>query len=205
MPEGRPERADAVRNRRAILQATEKLLAEHRPEQVSMEKIAAAAGVGKGTVFHRFGSRMGLMRALMEERALALHESVTSAPPPLGPGAPPRERLLAFLDEVVAVVARNKGLLAALGHAATATTAAPGGDACEGSAGHPVHTFWHGHIAALLAEERPELDAEFQAHILLGALSTRAALHLYEKGEGQRVAAALGTLTAALLDAPLPG
>jgi beta-N-acetylhexosaminidase len=34
--------------------------------------------------------------------------------PPLGPGAPPRARLLAFLTAVVDLVARNKGLLAAL-------------------------------------------------------------------------------------------
>src|SRR6267154_2367665 len=92
----RPERADAARNRRAILSATEELLTHHRPEQISMEQVAAAAGVGKGTVFHRFGNRMGLMLALMYERAHALHDAVTTGPPPLGPGAPPRERLVAF-------------------------------------------------------------------------------------------------------------
>jgi AcrR family transcriptional regulator len=71
MTDGRPERADAARNRRAILAATEKLLASHRPQDISMEQIAAAAGVGKGTVFHRFGNRTGLMHALMVERAAA--------------------------------------------------------------------------------------------------------------------------------------
>lgn len=52
-----------------------------------MEQIAAAAGVGKGTVFHRFGSRMNLMHALMVERARALEDAVTAGPPPLGEGA----------------------------------------------------------------------------------------------------------------------
>ena len=33
-----------------------------------MEQVAAA-GVGKGTVFHRFGNRNGLMYALMVQRA----------------------------------------------------------------------------------------------------------------------------------------
>jgi AcrR family transcriptional regulator len=60
-----------------------------------MEQVAAAAGVGKGTVFHRFGNRMGLMYALMVERAKALEQAVASGPPPLGPGAPDRDRLLA--------------------------------------------------------------------------------------------------------------
>lgn len=201
MTEGRRERADAARNRHAILLATEELLAQHRPEQISMEQVAAAAGVGKGTVFHRFGSRMGLMRALMVERALALHEAVTAGPPPLGPGAPARERLLAFLDAVVGVVARNKGLLAALGHAVT-TAHKPEED--PGGA-HPVYQFWHGHITALISEERSGLDAELLAHILLAALQSDPVLRLLEQEGGRRLADSLRTLAAALLDAPEPG
>ena len=49
-------------------------------------------------MFHRFGNRNGLMYALMVQRAQALEEAVTAGPPPLGPGAPDRDRLLAFLD-----------------------------------------------------------------------------------------------------------
>ncbi|MEU9117455.1 TetR/AcrR family transcriptional regulator [Streptomyces sp. NPDC048483] len=196
--EGRRERADAARNRRAILQATEDLLARHRPEQISMERVAAAAGVGKGTVFHRFGNRMGLMRALMEERALGIREAVTTGPPPLGPGAPPRERLLAFLDSAVDVVARNKGLLAALGHAAS--TAHRPEEQPRGE--HPVHQFLRGHITALIAEERPDLDGDLLAEILIGALQSDPIVRLLEQGQGPRLAAALRTLTTAVLDAP---
>jgi len=76
-----------------------------------MEQVAALAGGGKGTVFHRFGNRMGLMRALMVERAQALEQAVTSGPPPLGRAAPDRDRLLAFLDAIIEVVSRNKSLL----------------------------------------------------------------------------------------------
>jgi AcrR family transcriptional regulator len=198
MTEGRRERADAARNRQAILLATEELLARHRPEQISMEQVAIAAGVGKGTVFHRFGNRMGLMRALMVERALALREAVTTGPPPLGPGAPSRERLLAFLDAVVDVVARNKGLLAALGHAVT-TAHNPEEDP---RSAHPVYQFWHGHIAALISEERPDLDAELLAHTLLATLHSDPILRLLEQGEGRRLADSLRTLAAALLNAP---
>jgi AcrR family transcriptional regulator len=190
----RPERADAARNRRAILSATEELLTRHRPEQISMEQVAAAAGVGKGTVFHRFGNRMGLMLALMYERALALHDAVTTGPPPLGPGAPPRERLVAFLDAVVEVIARNKGLLAALGHAAT-TAHRPGSD------GHPVYEFWHDHIAALISAERPDLDTELLAHMLLATLHSDPILRLMERGDGHRIAEALRGLATARLDA----
>ncbi|MEV6861536.1 helix-turn-helix domain-containing protein [Streptosporangium subroseum] len=213
MIEERRERADAARNRRAILRATEDLLARHRPEQISMEQVAAAAGVGKGTVFHRFGSRMGLMVALMQERAYALEEAVASAPPPLGPGAPPEERLMAFLDAIVDVVGRNKGLLAALGHAATAAPRpewkkqgehrSEGGDHAPGSRDdHPVYRFWHGHTSALIAARRPDLDGELLAHILLGSLHSEPVLRLLERGEATRLAASLRVMAAGMLAAP---
>ncbi|BCK73736.1 TetR family transcriptional regulator [Streptomyces libani subsp. rufus] len=162
----------------------------------STRRIAAAAGVGKGTVFHRFGSRAGLMRELMLERAHALHESVTDGPPPLGPGASPRQRLLAFLDAVVDVVGRNKGLLAALGQAATAPR-----DAQEDSREqHSVYGFWHGHISALIAEERPDLDAELLAHILLGALQNGPIVRLLGQGETRRLAVSLRLLVTGMLE-----
>ncbi|MFD8532565.1 TetR/AcrR family transcriptional regulator [Streptosporangium canum] len=217
MIEERRERADAARNRRAILRATEDLLARHRPEQISMEQVAAAAGVGKGTVFHRFGSRMGLMVALMQERAYALEEAVASGPPPLGPGAPPEERLAAFLDAIVDVVGRNKGLLAALGHAATATPrpewkehsrhpdGGDSGDHAPGSRdGHPVYRFWHGHASALIAAGRPDLDGELLAHILLGSLQSEPVLRLLERGEAPRLAASLRVTAAGMLASPAP-
>ncbi len=65
-------------------------------EGVTMDAVAARAGVGKGTVFRRFGSREGLMAALLDFSETEWQGSVISGPPPLGPGAPPMERLLAF-------------------------------------------------------------------------------------------------------------
>ena len=194
MADGRRERADAARNRRAILTATEELLTRYRPEQISMEQVAAAAGVGKGTVFHRFGNRAGLMVALMQERALVLGETVATGPPPLGPGAPAAERLLAFLDAVVEVVARNKGELAALGHAVTPTHGS--GDDMRA---HPVYRAWHTHLGGLLAELRPDLDADVVADVLLGSLQSGPILQLFERGEGRRLGAALRALALGLI------
>jgi AcrR family transcriptional regulator len=189
-----PERADAARNRRAILLATEELLTRLPPEQISMEQVAAAAGVGKGTVFHRFGSRAGLMRALMRERAMALHEAMVSGPPPLGPGAPASDRLLAFADGVIEVVSRNKGLLAALDHAEAVVQAKVPGDP------PPLHALWHRHIADLLHQARPELDADLTAHLILASLHSEAIQRmLTEEGGADRLAAGLKTLITALL------
>jgi AcrR family transcriptional regulator len=199
MTDGRRERADAARNRRAILLATEDLLTRHRPEQISMEQVATAAGVGKGTVFHRFGNRMGLMVALMQERAVTLHEAVEAGPPPLGPGAPAAERLHAFLEAVVELVGRNKGLLAALGHAVTTTPHE------HPQSAHPVYRFWHGHISALLAEERPDLDADLLTDILLASFQSDPVLNLLGRGEAPRLADALRTLVESLLARPPAG
>ena len=60
-----PERADAARNRRRILAAAEKLFAENGVSCTSMDAIAAEAGVGKGTLFRRFGDRASLARCLL--------------------------------------------------------------------------------------------------------------------------------------------
>ncbi|MEV1315165.1 TetR/AcrR family transcriptional regulator [Micromonospora arborensis] len=188
-------RADAVRNRTAILRATEELLTRHHPQQISMEQVAAAAGVGKGTVFHRFGSRYGLMRALMQERAQDLEVAITTGPPPLGQGAPPRVRLLAFLTAVVELVARNKGLLAALGPAAP-VTAAPEQERREA---HPVYRSWHGHISQLVHQQRPDLDADMLAHVLLATLHSEPILNALERGDGNRLDRTLRDLVTGLM------
>jgi AcrR family transcriptional regulator len=118
---------------------------------------------------------------------------------PLGPGAPPLARLLAFLDGIVEVVSRNKGLLATLGHAETATQQRYHANRDEP---RPVYQFWHGHISALIAEGRPDLDAELQAHILLGTLHSDPVLRLLEQGEERRLSRSLDALITALLEGP---
>ncbi|GLH95437.1 TetR/AcrR family transcriptional regulator [Phytohabitans aurantiacus] len=200
-------RADAVRNRTAILRATEELLTRYHPQQISMEQIAAAAGVGKGTVFHRFGSRYGLMRALMQERAQDLESAITAGPPPLGQGAPPRVRLLAFLTAVVDLVARNKGLLAALGPAAPVTTAPVTTASAsvttvpeqEPREAHPVYKSWHGHISQLVYQQRQDLDADMLAHVLLATLHSEPILNALQRGDGNRLDRTLRDLVTGLL------
>jgi AcrR family transcriptional regulator len=196
----RPERADAARNRRAILQATEVLLQRYQPAQVSVEQVAAEAGVGKATVFHRFGSRAGLMQALMAERAEALRVAATSGPPPLGPGAPAAERLLAFTDGIIDLATRNTGLLTAQDHAAQTSRTAG-----ASRAAHPVYEFWHGHVAGLLGAARPDLDADLLAHILLGVLHTEPVARLLRTGEAERVGRTIRQVAIALLDSPAAG
>jgi AcrR family transcriptional regulator len=198
----RRERADAIRNRRRILEAAENLLAEAQRMQrgsghVSIDAVAAAAGVGKGTVFRRFGSRAELMRALVEERVRALAEAVASGQPPLGPGAPAALRLAAFLDAAVEIATRNADVMAAYDHALTAQESA---DFSRQTT--TVYRAWHAHISALIAEADPALDAELLAHVLLGSLHSDLVRHLLARGESQRLAGTLRSLAAALLGGP---
>ncbi|GAA4803113.1 TetR/AcrR family transcriptional regulator [Nocardioides caeni] len=90
------ERRDAARNRRALLDAAAELMGGCGAEALTMDAVAARAGVGKGTVFRRFGSREGLMASLLNHREEEWQAAVISGPPPLGPGAEPMDRLLAF-------------------------------------------------------------------------------------------------------------
>lgn len=90
------ERGDAARNRALLLDAATRLIAERGPEAVTMDDIAAAAGVGKGTLFRRFGSRAALMVVLLDEDEQDLQRKFLFGPGPLGPSAPPFERLLAY-------------------------------------------------------------------------------------------------------------
>ncbi|MFI6867388.1 TetR/AcrR family transcriptional regulator [Nocardia sp. NPDC050406] len=95
-PIGQGERSDAARNRQLLLDAAEALVREHGAEAVTMDAVAKRAGVGKGTVFRRFGNRSGLMHALLDQSEKKLQAAYMFGPPPLGPGAPPVERLIAF-------------------------------------------------------------------------------------------------------------
>lgn len=98
MPFGKPraERADAVRNREHLLRAAREMLAEQGVDKVTMDGLAERAGLGKGTVFRRFGTRAGIFRALLDADERNFQEQVLSGPPPLGPGAEPVERLVAY-------------------------------------------------------------------------------------------------------------
>ena len=95
---GRPraERADAARNRRLLLATAREIVACHGPAALTMDGLADRAGLGKGTVFRRFGTRAGIFQALLDDDERDFQEQVLSGPPPLGPGAPPAERLIAY-------------------------------------------------------------------------------------------------------------
>jgi AcrR family transcriptional regulator len=64
--------------------------------KLTMDGLAERAGLGKGTVFRRFRTRAGIFQALLDDDERQFQEQVLSGPPPLGPGAAPLDRLIAY-------------------------------------------------------------------------------------------------------------
>jgi AcrR family transcriptional regulator len=118
------ERSDAARNRESLLVAADALIGEYGVEAVTMEAIAARAGVGKGTVFRRFDSREGLMGAVLNRSETAFQAAVISGPPALGPGAEAMERLLAFGRARLELNLGHRALIEAAGRAGSRSYAA---------------------------------------------------------------------------------
>ena len=90
------ERADAARNRRLLLATARQIVAAQGADKLTMDGLAERAGLGKGTVFRRFRSRAGIFHALLDDEERDFQQQVISGSPPLGPGAAPLDRLIAY-------------------------------------------------------------------------------------------------------------
>src|SRR5271169_828410 len=89
-------RAEAARNRRLLRHTAREIIAGQGADKLTMDGLADRAGLGKGTVFRRFGSRAGIFQALLDDAERDFQEQVLAGPPPLGPGALAPDRLIAY-------------------------------------------------------------------------------------------------------------
>ena len=175
---GQPRlRADAVRNHEKVLCAAARLFEAHGAENVSMDAVAAEAGVGKGTLFRRFGDKPSLVRSVLSESERRLQDALIRGPAPLGPGAPPRERLQAFGSAYLEFLEGHSGLLLA---------AEVGGGPGFRFAG-PPYAFYRTHVTVLLREAGLGDDAEYLADVLLAPLSA-ATFHYHRQLRGLSLA-----------------
>lgn len=159
-------RADAARNRARLLDAAARLIAEHGAAGVTMEAVAAEAAVGKGTVFRRFGDRTGLLTALLDHSERKFQAAFLAGPPPLGPGAPPVERLRAFGCAMLRRSVDELDLQLA---------AEPSPDRRFSA---PALRVLHGHVVLLLRMAVPDADCELLAHTLMAQLNPALIHHL---------------------------
>ncbi|MFB8031287.1 MULTISPECIES: TetR/AcrR family transcriptional regulator [unclassified Streptomyces] len=165
---GGPEllRADAARNRALLLDAASRLLARCGAADLTMESVAAAAGVGKGTVFRRFKDRTGLLIALLDHREALLQAAFLSGPPPMGPDAPAAERLHAFGPAVMRHERDHHELILASRTDPLRTYTVP------------AQRLRLSHVALLLRQAHAAGEPELLAHTLLGSVDAPLVHHL---------------------------
>ncbi|WP_235871024.1 TetR/AcrR family transcriptional regulator [Rhodococcus spongiicola] len=160
-----PERCDAARNRKLLLDAAADLVSELGADAVTMEAVAARAGVGKGTVFRRFGNRAGLMNALLDRTERALQQAFMFGPPPLGPDADAIVRLVAFGRARLDMVTVQGEVLRAAE------------DSRESRFSSPARAVSLRHLEKLLTDAGVDGDIELLASALLASLEASLVLH----------------------------
>jgi AcrR family transcriptional regulator len=170
-PAATPERGDAAANRVRILTAARRVVAERGPAGLTMDAVADEACVGKGTIFRRFGDRAGLTGALIDEDMRDFQDGFLRGPPPLGPGAPPAQRLEAFAVGLLRHYAEHLDVVLTAGKVIGHETS-------------PVFVTLLLHARALLRELDPELDDDVIARMLLNAIGPQVIAAALERGTG---------------------
>jgi AcrR family transcriptional regulator len=177
-----PARADARRNRDAVIAAALRVLADD-PE-ASMREIADASGVTRTTVYRHFPSREELLRAILD---LVAHE-IDAAARAATAGDPGLEQVMRDVARSSIALGRRFGFLA--GHEGVADTAAH-------TAGDDPMLRWM-EVAQARGETRAELPPAWQLrtlHSLAGGAVEGVLAEQLTAAEAERLLAA--TLIAA--------
>ena len=112
---------------------------------MTMDEVACAAGVGKGTLFRHFGDRCGLLRALLDERERVFQEDFISGPGAArDPGRRPASAWSPSASGMLDHIEIQGDLLAA------AENGAPGE-----RLRHSVYAAYRAHVTVLLGKPPP--------------------------------------------------
>src|SRR5262249_21762698 len=150
-------------------------------DKITMDGLAERAGLGKGTVFRRFGTRAGIFQALLDDDEREFQDRVLSGPPPLGPGAAPLDRLIAYGQARIDFLA---------GHGEIARAALDGHQPAPAGSQTPMSRV---HIRYLLQEMRlGAVEPDVLALQLTAALDGPLLLYLSDFTDDPRVSERLG-------------
>ncbi len=164
-------RADKARNQETVLAAAGRLFdAAGDPDEISMDAVAAAAGVGKGTLFRGFGDRLGLIRALYDQRYAAFEVELK---PATDEGVPDRVYLL--LSRLWQFKQRNRMLTLALERSGS-------GSPYQGASYEKAHAELVGLLGALNHAD-VRANAAYLAHALLAAVRSDLVEHVKDAPE----------------------
>jgi AcrR family transcriptional regulator len=190
-PHRRAERADAAQNRARVLAAAAELLGSRDPRQITMSDIAAAAGVGRGTLYRRYPDLASIAVALLDEHERAVQEQLLRGDPPLGPGAPPAQRLAAFYAAMIDLLERHVHLVL-------------GAEIGQSRFSVGAYAFWHAHVRTLLIDAAVP-DPDPLIDLLLAPLAPDVYQHQRQRGlTPERITAALAQLAHGVLPPPNP-
>lgn len=178
LPDPRPTRADAVKNRELLLQTAQRLFDENGVDAVTMSDVAQTAGVGKGTLYRHFpNGKPDLCRVLIDEDQRNLQNRALAR---LRKQGDPQADLEWFLREVIGFITRNQPLMFAEATLGTLLD-------------HPAHRWWRQTIRGLLVRINPDLDIEYTADMLFVMLDPRTIRYqIIARGyDSERIGAAL--------------
>ena len=175
------ERADAAVNRQQILMAARQLFDQRGVEQVTMDEIARAAGVGKGTLYRRYPDKSALVVELMDscfvnferETLDEIQSSSTSE------DASAIDQLHAFLDRLIDWTEEHTPYLGVI--ADQSEGARRGSGRCG-----PIYRWLHGVVDYLLrqataAGEANIVDTVYVADVILSAVDVD--LYVFQRRE----------------------
>lgn len=185
-----PSRSDAVKNRLLILDAARRLFAEKGADNVSMEDIARATGLGRATLYRNFKEgKIQLSQVLLDEdqrnlQARTLEQMRSQTDPLLN--------LRWFLTEVLLFVERHNKMLCVNSNAV---------DTLQ----HSAHWWWRQTIRALLAQLNPTADLDYLADAIYTLLDVHNVYFLREiRGYSlERVTAGIVSIVESMINAPV--
>ena len=119
-----PNRRGA-RSRESVLDAAERLMAEHGYEAATVAALVDEAGIPASSIYHYFGSKEGVLLAVMERGAERFFEALPDLDRRLGSQA---DHLQALVGAVAAALERNPDFLRILVVMATQPVNADGGE-----------------------------------------------------------------------------
>ncbi len=169
------ERRDAAEHRRHILDVARRLFAERGVDDVSMQGIARAAGVGQGTLYRRYAHKGALCMALLGENMTRAQEELQAYLASCTPLTSARAQLDYVLSRRVAFNEENAPLLSAMLDASCGNRRAALYD-------NPFYLAMHETVETLLQRavargELPPLDTAYVTDAILASLEINLYMH----------------------------
>jgi AcrR family transcriptional regulator len=199
------ERRDAAANRKHVLEVAMRLFGERGVQAVTMDEIARAAGVGKGTLYRRYADKALLCLALMDACFHTFQEAATAEL--LRPDRPSSaiDRLHLFLDRLIDWVEEHTAWLGVI--ADQAAGARRGAAQCS-----PIYQWLHAVVSRLLEQARAAGEARvddpvYVADVVLAAVNVD--LYVFQRRERgyspEQIRVRLHRLVDALRACPVAG